>query len=207
MTTFVGRKAKMIRKLLLAGAAAMMLMALNAVAYADPVTLVQGQSVTFTYQSTQFAGSNAQATFTLQGNQLTITYTNTSTNGTFLSGIGFDSTPDLNVTNAAFSPGSNWQFSDHGGGLGGFEARAFGNGNTNRLAPGQSGTLVLTVSSVPASLTIDLTRAHLTSLPNGDSEKPVGNTAVPEPATVLLLGSGLAGVAAKMRRRRKLSKE
>lgn len=195
----------MIRKLLLAGTAAMMLMALNTVAYADPVTIVQGQSVTFIYQSTQFAGSSAQATFTLQGNQLTINYTNTSNNGTFLSGIGFDTTPNLNVTNASFSAGSQWQFSDHGGGLGGFEARVFGNGNNGRLAPGQSGTVVLTVSSVPASLTIDLTRAHLTSLPNGNSEKPAG--AVPEPATVLLLGSGLAGIAAKMRRRRKLSKE
>ncbi|HEX8649640.1 MAG TPA: PEP-CTERM sorting domain-containing protein [Pyrinomonadaceae bacterium] len=196
----------MIRKLLLASTAAMMLMALQSVAYADPVTLVQGQSITFTYQSTQFAGSSAQATFTLQGNQLIVQYTNTSNNGTFLSGIGFDTTPDLNVTNASFS-NSNWQFVTNGGGLGGFEMVVSGNGNHGRLSGGQSGTVVLTLSSVPPSLVIDLTRAHLTSLPNGDSEKPVGGAAVPEPTTMLLLGTGLAGVAARIRKRRKQVRE
>jgi hypothetical protein len=194
----------MIRKLLLASTAAMMLMALQSVAYADAVTLVQGQSITFTYQSTQFAGSSAQATFTLQGNQLIVQYTNTSTNGTFLSGVGFDTTPNLNVTNASFS-NSNWQFDTNGGGLGGFEMVVSGNGNHGRLAGGQSGTAVLTLSSVPPSLVIDLTRVHLTSLPNGDSEKPVG--AVPEPTTMLLLGTGLAGIAARIRKRRKQVRE
>ena len=190
-------------------------------AYADPVTLNPGTSATFNYVSTFGTAGQATATFSLSadGKTLTVGFLNTSTSDTFLSGIGFNTSPDLATTSAIFSglpSGATWSYtSGGGGGIGNFEAGAYGNGKYNRLKPGQGGTLTLTLSAPQTNcFTLDVTMTHLTSLPDGSSQKPVGvrvgggpprplPAEVPEPATLLLVGTSLLTTLPALRRRLK----
>lgn len=190
-----------------------------ATARADSFTLVNGgPSISVNYLPAGWASSGASATFTLSGNVLTVQLTNVSTetgDGTRLAAFGFDSDPNITVANTTFSatgPASNWVMTNGGGGLGNIEVATSGGGNDTigqcNLGPCATTLTFVLNGGFSGNLVIELSQVHLTSLGPGDggSLKPEGNIHTPEPVTMLLLGTGLAGVAASARKRRKAAK-
>jgi hypothetical protein len=172
----------------------------SAVAKADPVTLTNGgASVLFGYTASGFPGSTATALFTLNGSTLTIQLSNTSTDLlTALTAIGFNTTPDIDISDyLGTGVTSGWTVN---GALGVFEISRNGQGQNEAINAGGSETLTFTLVNFSGDLTIDLTSVHMQSLPNGQSDKPTG-TELPEPTSMLLLGTGLIGIATGLRKR------
>jgi hypothetical protein len=142
---------------------------------AQSVCLQQGQSKTFNYTSSFGAAGSAKATFTLMNHVLKVEYKNTSTSNTYLSGIGFTAVNRILPENLASATVTNgWTaVAGPGGGLGNYDLIAYGNGR-NRLSPDMWGTAVFILTSPRQEICFDSNIVHLTSLPNGNSEKPTG---------------------------------
>jgi hypothetical protein len=204
------------RYLLLTAAALVFLT--PAIASADPVSLSHGQSATFNFVAVGFPNSKATATFTYNqsAGTLTLLLTNTSTDNNKLSEIGFNANMIVSGSPIiTYAVGTTANFVNGTQSLSGsfsLGANSTQGNDASVLNIGESLTVVFTLNGIPpALLTISGTQVHLQSLPDGSSQKPDGTintpgqqgSPVPEPASMLLLGTGLLGTAAGIRRRRR----
>ncbi|HEX6622680.1 MAG TPA: PEP-CTERM sorting domain-containing protein [Pyrinomonadaceae bacterium] len=216
----------MIRRLLLTTASAVMLMALSSVARADTVTVVGNATPTL-------ATATVNCSFNAQTNTFTFTITNTSLHDARITGIGFDLQPGGSGSglngfsgNVTFQPaGVDFAFSD--GNLGnvpqfgsavldfGFVTGSnFTGGDPNDglppgIAPNNQATFVVSGASFSGMTEEQICNAIFVRFQRvgADGEgSDVGTPSdahTPEPVTMLLLGTGLAGVAARVRRKRR----
>lgn len=207
----------MIRKTLLTIAAAFAMLALGSVARADTVTFGPGQFGS-TATVTDYSLNAAKTTFTF-------TVNNTSSTGS-ITAIGFDlasrtdgqsrgtftlTTPantDFSaVSNVKTTAGANTNSNNFDFAL--LTGKTFGGGTVaDGVLHGTSTTFVVTgdFSGLSAQQVAQSIFLRFQGIGRQDESEVIGpgnpNNPVPEPMTMLLFGTGLAGIAARARRNR-----
>jgi hypothetical protein len=163
------------------------------------------------------------ATVNVTGNVITITLTNTSPalNGGFITAAAFNLTPGT-VINTFVSTNAN--FNVFGPTPTGWTGNVSPDGTRTHLIsatnndyngggspsggtpPGASVTFTLTLASLNGNTEASVFNSMLIrqrGFQDGSDKDPLTLTSVPEPASMLLLGTSLVGVAAGLRKRRK----
>ena len=220
-----------LRRLLFAAASFAVITFASSSARADTIHIVgndSGQLSTATVVC-EFNSQTNTFTFTVTNTSAISTPGSTST----ITSIGFDLPPagnaspsGLNGFTGSLAPSlsSNFTFSDAALGTvpHGFAGRVldfgfltgnsgnFNGGSVNDgLLPGESASFTVSGSAFTGFTEEEICNAILVrfqDVPNREgSDVGAPNNPVPEPTTMLLLGTGLAGIAAKVRRRRKAS--